>query len=263
MDRRLRIIPFSGKKISIAIQKIILCCNAIQSAALLLRSKSSFSPDGIGNKNDLVGRGLMFKISGYSVGYFEKNSILDTPYFGPHATIFNDDFYINSSIPSGLGGLIYEANFSNASDNIGRIRLHYIAGEESWSKNRIILDSKCDDFGIPYIKFLYENSKMDIERIEFLADMAEKILLKAGAERIEREPFTHAKGSSHLHGTLRAGLDPKKSVVDSDGKVHGYENLYVMDGGVMNFSGNSNPTHTIMANARRMAFDLVNKEVSI
>ena len=66
----------------------------------------------------------------------------------------------------------------------------------------------------------------------------------------------HAKGSSHLHGTLRAGTNPATSVVDRGGKVHGFANIHVMDGSVMNFAGNSNPTHTIMANARRMALSL-------
>ncbi|TNJ36284.1 GMC oxidoreductase, partial [Phaeobacter sp. B1627] len=67
------------------------------------------------------------------------------------------------------------------------------------------------------------------------------------------EPFQHGKGSSHLHGTLRSGSDAESSVTAPNGRLHDYDNLFAMDGSVMNFAGNSNPTHTIMANARRMA----------
>ncbi len=72
-------------------------------------------------------------------------------------------------------------------------------------------------------------------------------------------PFSRGKGSSHLHGTIRAGSDPKTSVADRYGRIHGLTNIYVMDGSVMNFAGNSNPTHTIMANASRMALSLAER----
>lgn len=252
-------VPFSGEMKKIPVNQLIVCANAIQSAAIFLRSKTNFSPMGIGNNRDLVGRGLMFKISGYSTGYwneYKSKPALTTPFRGVHSTLYSDEYYTHDEVPSGMGGLIYEANFSDSVDNIGNIRLHYIAGEEPWSKNRIVLDSSADKHGIPYIKFIYENTLMDYARINFLARKSEDILQAAGADYIEREPFGHAKGSSHLHGTMRAGKADCNSVVDVCGKVHGYDNVYVMDGSVMNFAGNSNPTHTIMANARRMAMTL-------
>ncbi|HEX8047387.1 GMC oxidoreductase [Rhizobium sp.] len=252
-------VSLSSELIRIPVENVIVCANAIQSAALMLRSKSGHAPKGIGNESDLVGRGLSFKISGYSVGHMEPadwGSGASAPHRGPHATVYTDEFYEHSDVPCGLGGLLYEANFPSPDENVGLVRLHYIAGEEPWSHNRIVLDEAVDRHGIPYIRFEYRNSENDRARIGFLADRADDILRQLGATRVEREPPAHGKGSAHLHGTMRAGYDPRTSVVDSCGRVHGFTNIHVMDGSVMNFAGNSNPTHTIMANARRMALSL-------
>ncbi|MCC7543036.1 MAG: GMC family oxidoreductase, partial [Deltaproteobacteria bacterium] len=54
-------------------------------------------------------------------------------------------------------------------------------------------------------------------------------------------------------GTTRMGKDPKTSVVDSDGRCHHTENLYVSDTGVLPMSPAVNPMHTLMAIADRIA----------
>jgi choline dehydrogenase-like flavoprotein len=59
--------------------------------------------------------------------------------------------------------------------------------------------------------------------------------------------------SAHACGTLAAGSDPAASVVDGDGRVHGMENLYVVDGSVLPRSGSVNPALTIYAWALRCA----------
>lgn len=251
-------VPLSSELIRIPVARVIVCANAIQTTALLLRSRSRHSPEGIGNDAGLAGRGLSFKVSGYSVGFMRESTApcAFAPHRGPHATVYTDAFYEHDAAPCGFGGIIYESNYSPPNKNVGLIRLHYIAGDEPWSYNRVLLDDTVDADGIPYIRFSYENSENDCARIKFLAERAEDILRRSGAARIERELFLNRKGRAHLHGTLRAGHDARTSVVDSNGKVHGFTNIHVMDGSVMNFPGNSNPTHTIMANARRMAQSL-------
>ena len=53
--------------------------------------------------------------------------------------------------------------------------------------------------------------------------------------------------TAHACGTLIAGDDPARSVVDRNGKVHGLANLHVADGSVMSRSGRVNPAFTIYA----------------
>jgi choline dehydrogenase-like flavoprotein len=52
------------------------------------------------------------------------------------------------------------------------------------------------------------------------------------------------------------GRDPQTSVVDRNGRVHGMENLYVVDGSVLPRSSRVNPALTIYAWGLRVASKL-------
>lgn len=60
-------------------------------------------------------------------------------------------------------------------------------------------------------------------------------------------------GTAHACGTLVAGTDPEDSVVDSAGRIHGMDNLYVVDGSVLPRSSRVNPALTIYAWSLRVA----------
>ena len=71
-------------------------------------------------------------------------------------------------------------------------------------------------------------------------------------------------GTAHACGTLITGNDPANSVVDSNGKVHGMENLYVADGSVLPRSSRVNPALTIYAWGLRVASRLgMNLETAV
>ena len=59
--------------------------------------------------------------------------------------------------------------------------------------------------------------------------------------------------TAHIMGTARMGNDPRRSVADRFGRLHGVENLHVADGSVFVTAGGFNPTLTIMALSLRMA----------
>lgn len=58
---------------------------------------------------------------------------------------------------------------------------------------------------------------------------------------------------SHLFGGCVMGTDPRRSVVDIEGRVHGYEGLYVSDASAIPSTLGVNPQHTIMGLSRRFA----------
>jgi len=81
-------------------------------------------------------------------------------------------------------------------------------------------------------------------------------MLKAQLLRLGYLPVTKAipiTGTAHVCGTLVAGRDPSRSVVDGNGRVHGMENLYVVDGSVLPRSSRVNPALTIYAWGLRVA----------
>jgi choline dehydrogenase-like flavoprotein len=70
-------------------------------------------------------------------------------------------------------------------------------------------------------------------------------------ENPESEPkFTDA---SHHMGTTRMSDDPRRGVVDRNGRIHGVDNLYVAGSSVFPCAGHANPTLTVVALALRLA----------
>lgn len=59
--------------------------------------------------------------------------------------------------------------------------------------------------------------------------------------------------ANHVLGGARFGTHPDDSVLDPDCRAWAFDNLYVTDGSFMPTSGSGNPTHTIEANAFRVA----------
>jgi choline dehydrogenase-like flavoprotein len=81
-------------------------------------------------------------------------------------------------------------------------------------------------------------------------------MLRSQLVQVGYLPVTKAipiTGTAHACGTLAAGNDPMQSVVNAEGRVHGMENLYVVDGSVLPRSSRVNPALTIYAWALRVA----------
>ena len=60
-------------------------------------------------------------------------------------------------------------------------------------------------------------------------------------------------GGAHHMGTTRMHDDPRRGVVDRNGKVHGIDNLHIAGSSVFPTSGAANPTLTIVAMTLRLA----------
>ncbi len=70
-------------------------------------------------------------------------------------------------------------------------------------------------------------------------------LLQAGFFSVAQQMGLDA--TAHASGSMATGNDPALSVVDANGKVHGFDNLYVADGSVLPRSSRVNPGLTIYA----------------
>lgn len=246
---------------------VVLAANAVQSAALLLRSAQPGAENGLGNSTGMVGRGLSFKISGYVSGTVNAAGPLpavsaDPPASrsvhipgGPFSTVAFSDHYLDPDAPSGLGGLLYEASGDDRTVRDGRIqlRVHFLAADQPMRSNAVFLARERGQLNLPRLAIHYVTHPLDKRRLGYLSRRASELLAKAGADDIRYEDSNYQLGSRHLHGGCRAGTDRAESVVDPWGRVHDLDNVYVVDGGFFPYSGGVNPTFTIQANALRIA----------
>lgn len=78
-----------------------------------------------------------------------------------------------------------------------------------------------------------------------------------GLRKLDMSPGKVTLISAHQMGTCRMGEDPKHSVVNSRGKVHEYENLYVADASVFPSAIGVNPQITIASLATHFASGII------
>jgi len=84
--------------------------------------------------------------------------------------------------------------------------------------------------------------------------MARHVLEAAGATEVS--VFGPWTGTSHFMGTARMGRDPRRSVVDASHRIHGVNNVFVVDGSSFPTGGAVGPTCTIGALALRCADEI-------
>jgi choline dehydrogenase-like flavoprotein len=125
--------------------------------------------------------------------------------------------------------------------------------------SRITLDpGSPDPLGMPRIKLEWVYSARDWESFErSTAGMANALGASAQGRLcwpIQRSDYVaNCSASRHHMGTTRMHADPKRGVVDPEGRVHDTANLYVAGSSVFPTSGIANPTLTILALTLRLA----------
>jgi len=271
---------------------VVVSCTAVESARLLLNSRSARWPKGLANDTGLVGKNLMFSGFGRSRASFRiskrKQSWpwLDDP--APFVQRSLSDHYVlpaSTKLGSRKGGAIgflweHPAPISQA------IVLAQggkgVFGKELKDRFRVFRDSKVlqfetyaewlptpgtsvsvedtvlDRYGLPVAAITIDRHPADLPVTRYLIDRGEDLLRAMEPDAVWR--VTEAGETTILqHGTCRFGDDPATSVLDRDCRAHTVPNLWVVDGSFMPTSGGNPNTLTIMANAYRVADRLVKK----
>jgi choline dehydrogenase-like flavoprotein len=114
-----------------------------------------------------------------------------------------------------------------------------------------------DDAGRPVARLSGSQHAETIRAAEVMRARAEEWLVASGARDTWTSPIGHGiTAGQHQAGTCRMGDNPASSVTDPWGRVHGHDNLWVMDGSVHVTNGPVNPVLTILALAFRAADQL-------
>jgi choline dehydrogenase-like flavoprotein len=134
--------------------------------------------------------------------------------------------------------------------------------------SRVTLSPDRDAFGVPRLRLdwrFVEQDKRSVERLAWALDHelrrlelgrvepADWLFDPAVSWRSDALVSAHPLGGYHHMGTTRMGDDPRSSVTDGNGRVHGLGNLFVAGSSLFPTSGWANPTLTIVALALRAA----------
>jgi choline dehydrogenase-like flavoprotein len=252
---------------------VILAASTLETARLMLLSKSEQYANGIGNSSGHVGHNFCEHLMGPSVTGLVKDLV------GKPRT--NDD---------GKPGSFYVPRFRNLTERHPKFIRGYGFEGDSGTKmfpghaystpgygsaykkkvrdyagafismgafgevlprfeNYVGVDPEVKDrWGIPVVRFNYRFGDNEKKMAEDMADSAREMFENANIEVIgvDREILTEG-WSIHELGTARMGTDPKTSVLNQFQQSHDVKNLFVVDGSSHVSASCQNPTWTIMA----------------
>lgn len=269
---------------------VVVSATAVESARLLLNSKSGRFPNGLGNDAGLVGKNFVLSSFGQSRALFSSKRQAATHPWTQVVAPFVDrsvqDFYVMPDERFGFrkGGTlgfmwahpnpIYAATQMAGSGKRGVFGAALKDRIRAYRDNRIlefeiygeflptdgsrvgISDSVKDKYGIPVATIDIRRHPKDLVMTKFLVERGEEILQALQPEKVERIGIAGQTGILQ-GGTCRFGKDPATSVLDRNCRSHVVPNLYVVDGSFMPSSGGVPFTLTIIANAFRVADALV------
>jgi choline dehydrogenase-like flavoprotein len=250
---------------SIEASLFVVSCGAINSAALLLRSKSAVHRFGIGNSTGLVGRNYMAHLN---------SAVLAVDVARQNPTVFQktmvvNDFYFSGKdryrFPLGslqLLGKSHAAMLKTVNAFLPRWLAKGIASHsvDWWATSEDLPDpeNRVTVTQDNNIQIFWRPKNLTAHRS--LLKVARNLLRKAGYQAV----FVQRMGigaNSHQCGTVRFGNDPQSSVLDPFCRTHEVPNLYVVDASFFPSSAAVNPALTIAAQALRVADHITSSNV--
>jgi choline dehydrogenase-like flavoprotein len=248
-----------GVAIHVEAPIIVVSCGAVNSAALLLRSRSAAHPDGLANSSGLVGARYMAHLA-TMISAFDHRRKNETVF---QKTVAINDFYLpGRHTPHPLGQIQSQGRteavvLKAESPWYGRwIPLGawewWASGAVDWLvmsedlprvENRVTVDAN----GRICLSYRQNNVRAHAR----LVKETQRILRRLGFFTIKHSLGT--RNTTHQCGTLCFGTDPRSSVLDPYCRTHDVENLFVVDASFFPSSAAVNPGLTIVAQALRVA----------
>lgn len=254
---------------------VVLAAGTFFSPALLLRSRSEQWPRGLANGSDMVGRNLMFHVSDLMVVMAPRRYNQDG--LCKKSLAFRDFYEVEGERLGTLQSMGLRASAGLIAQYLKLEMMRFPGGSNRWIQKLANIPARIvsrvmgsaglfatitEDFPNPNNRvFLNDQEPSGMHFVYDTPDeLKERVVkLRKHLKRAMKPwwvlPVTPpgALNFGHASGTLRAGLDPKTSVVDARCRAHEVENLYVADASIFPTSGAANPSLTIAANALRIA----------
>jgi len=259
---------------------IVLCASAIETARILLNSRSGRFPQGLANSSGQVGHNLVENITSSASGYlpdFENRTVTNEDGWstGMHIAPFvNIDEktrskkflrrYVMSlnggfgtSPGSSRGGAIFGADFKRAGLDWYGSNVSIGAQGEGLQNpgNCVDIDPEVKDaWGIPAARIHLQFGDNEKAMTKDISERAANMIEAAGGVVTGWQVSPSIPGGSiHEQGTCRMGDDPNKFVTNRWGQCHDVPNLFLGDGSINVTASTGDPTLTILAMSLRNA----------
>lgn len=140
------------------------------------------------------------------------------------------------------------------------IRLRVHCEQPPDSESSITLAEERDSLGLLRARLDWRISSLELDTIKLFAETAANSLapiaqVEPDPALLNRDPafLDRCDDSNHHMGGMRMAASPADGIVTPDLLLHGTRNVYICSGAVFPTSGFSNPTHTVLALAMRLA----------
>jgi len=239
---------------------------SIETPRLLLLSATAAHPAGLGNDHDQVGRYLMVQGAPQTAGRFDAEIRM---FKGQVPGASSEHFYeTDPTRPFKRGWSLQTvgplpitwSEHVSAQGHWGAPLREYMRDYVHWASvgalaeflprpdNRVTLAEETDRHGLPVAHFDYTMGDNDKALMAAAQTSMETLLDAAGAQDLMT-----IQRFAHLVGGARMAARPEDGVVDTDHRVFGMPNLFIVDGSTLPTQGAANPGLTIMALAARAA----------
>lgn len=261
-------IPFYAKV-------IFVNASTINTNAILLNSKSSHFPQGLGNDTGLLGKYIAWHnyrgtANASFDGFKDKKTAGGNPsnaYIPRFRNVFRQETDFLRGYAVGVGGGRGQfAQQGGIGDTLRENLLNRQWGNwniSAWmmgetvptEQNHIRLhESLQDKYGIPQIVFSCDWTENDVKMVKDFREQMQEMFEKAGFQQIRTADSKSAPGADiHEMGGVRMGKNPSTSLLNEWNQLHACKNVFVTDGACMTSTGTQNPTLTFMALTARAA----------
>jgi choline dehydrogenase-like flavoprotein len=269
---------------------VVLAASAMESARILLNSRSSRFPHGLANSSGMVGKYIGDTVGASVAGFIPAmmdhvphnddgvggmhvympwwldNRSLDFPR-GYHIEVWGGWRQPGAGFMGGIhryppgGG--YGASLKND------YRRYYGATIGFDGRGGMVPNDQTfceldpnvvDRYGIPVLRFHWKWTDYEYNQVKHMQETFRSLIAEMGGQVFSPMPtreqgFGIAAGGVIIHelGGVRMGDDPSRSVLNSHCQAHDVKNLFLADAGPFVSKGDKNPTWTILALAWRTA----------
>ena len=250
---------------------VFLNASALESARILLNSKTAEFPTGLGNSSGELGHNVMDHIMGGGASatlpwYKDRRGLGNRP-----GAVFVPRFRnVKTAHPDFVRGYGFEggaergdwsrgtwmsgfgADFKKALiSDLGPWEMTFYGFGEMLPRheNRIEIDPHLvDAWGIPALRVSCAYGENEKKMLDDMVVTATEMFEAMGAENIRPIKDDNPPGLViHEMGTARMGRDPKTSVLNAHNQMWDVPNVFITDGACMTSTANQNPSITYMA----------------